>query len=356
MKKTLRLRQYHFLEEQLKKAVEDGHLSHEQADAVLANYTVSEGFNAMKAWLGVGAVLVGVGLLFLVWANWEAIASFWRVVLIVLVLSTSLGASYLLREKQPATAEAFWYLSAIIYGAGLFLIVDSFQLSVTQSFVFFLWALGPIALGVVRPSGWMLLGAIALLALSILVGFYDALMVRTGLVLIGLFALNITLIPKPYLTAVLSGLGLLWLYHLLQYYDVEVVTIGLLYVVIGALLYHLPIPFNRKATQQSGLVSLGIGGFILTFPAIWARLSWIETGSVISTFFVLAFCVYLLWLLWQVEPVTLIMIASLILRYSFDSSYTIAFRAVIFIMGGLILLGGGFYFEHKRQRRFKETP
>ena len=354
MKKTLRVKHYYMLEEQLENAVKEGHISDEQANAILSNYPVSEGFSAMKAWLGVGAVLVGVGLLFLVWANWDAIANFWRVLLILFALSTALGASYFLRETQPMTAEAFWYLSAIIYGAGLFLIVDSFQLSITQSFIFFLWALGPVVLGVLRASGLMLLGAIGLLSLSILVGFNDALMVRTALVIVGLFTLNITLVPKPYLTTLLSVLGLLWLYHLLQYYNTEAVVIGLVYVMIGALLYHLPILFNRKATQQSAIISLGIGGFILTFPVIWTRLDFVETGSVMSTLFVLVFCVYLLWLLWQAEPATLVIIAALILRYSLDSSYTIAFRALIFIMGGLILLVGGFYFEWRRQRHVKQ--
>ncbi|TVP96100.1 MAG: DUF2157 domain-containing protein [Acholeplasmatales bacterium] len=350
MKTKIKLRQVQFLDEALKNAVEHDQISPDQAEQVLGNYAVSEGFNAMKAWLGIGAVLVGVGLLFLVWANWAAIPNFGRVVLIVVVLSLSLGVAYVWRMTQPVTATAFWYLSAIIYGAGLFLIVESYQLQVTQSYIFFLWALGAIVLGTLKPTGWMFFMATALLALSIMVGFYDALMIRTAVVLAGLLVINKYLAPRLLFTAALIGLGLLWYYHIMQYFDVKTLYVSWGYLTIGVLLYHLPIPFNRKACQQLGLVSLGIGGFILTFPAIWAEIGAFSSGNIVSTLFVLSFIGYLLWLLGRVEPLTLGIIAALLLRYSLDERYSIALRATIFIIGGLVLLAGGFYFERKHHR------
>ena len=89
-------------------------------------------------------------------------------------------------------------------------------------------------------------------------------------------------------------------------------------------------------------------GVILTIPDIWDVLVTAQSASPVSILFALAFMALLFVLIRKGSIISLIFVCITIFRYYTD---TFAFlpKSLFFIVGGLLLLGFGYYFERMRK-------
>jgi uncharacterized membrane protein len=112
--------------------------------------------------------------------------------------------------------------------------------------------------------------------------------------------------------------------------------------------------FSSEMLGLLGLLTIGVSGFILTFPEIYNDIS--LNGTVISWIFAIVLVLYLLYLTSKRLVTPLLAIAAIILRYYFDTFYDSIDRSLFFVIGGLLILGFGYYIETYRRQLSDETP
>lgn len=101
-----------------------------------------------------GVIFIGAGIFSFVAANWQEMGRFIKVALIILALLASYVAGWYLKEKRGfmKTGEALFLLGAIIYGAGIFLVAQMFNISANWPDGFLLWMIGAIAMAFAADS------------------------------------------------------------------------------------------------------------------------------------------------------------------------------------------------------------
>ena len=117
----------------------------------------------------IGAILIGAGIFSFIAANWQEMGKAIKVIIILAAMLTSYGVGWYLREKKnlPKTGYALIILGTIIYGAGIFLVAQIFNIHANWSDGLALWMIGTIALAYAINS-------YPLFYLSILLGFLTA--------------------------------------------------------------------------------------------------------------------------------------------------------------------------------------
>ncbi|NPU84072.1 MAG: DUF2157 domain-containing protein [Syntrophaceae bacterium] len=166
----------------LKKEMEqwraDGLLTEEQRERILARYRHIEEIE-QKAGSGrmiqtisiLGSILVGVGVLLFIAANWSEIPRIAKLGIIFVSLLTSHGLGYWLRyEKKnfPRVGASLILLGSILFGAGIFLIAQIYNITVHYPNGPLLWGLGILPLAYLLRFRSVLL--LSLLALSLWLG------------------------------------------------------------------------------------------------------------------------------------------------------------------------------------------
>jgi len=111
-----------------------------QAQLILARYGLVEAESTrtlrqvpmIQALTVIGAVLIGAGVLLLVGANWENMPPLARLALLLIATASAyLGGYWLGREPghYPGVGNAFILLGSILFGTGIFLVAQTFQIS-----------------------------------------------------------------------------------------------------------------------------------------------------------------------------------------------------------------------------------
>lgn len=120
---------------------------------------------AIRIILTVAALLVGAGIFSFIAANWDDMPRPVKVgvILVTMVLAYAVS-EIMLRHGYNKTSGAFLLLGALIYGAGIFLVAQTFHIRAHWPDGFLLWMLGVLAMAAVR-------GAYGLHLLALLVGF-----------------------------------------------------------------------------------------------------------------------------------------------------------------------------------------
>ena len=96
----------------------------------------------------IAAVLVGAGIFSFIAANWTEMAKPVKLAVILISMVASYGAGWYLKEKSKLlkTGEALILLGSIIYGAGIFLVAQMFNIQANWPDGFILWMIGAIAM------------------------------------------------------------------------------------------------------------------------------------------------------------------------------------------------------------------
>lgn len=155
------------LSEQLERWLAAGLLSHEQAQAI-ANFEAAHFAGAQQATAQqpipapkgkfsaaltlsvIGALVLGLGIIALVAANWGTLPQGLKLAGLVLLNLLAYAAGYALRDRPgaswPGTGAALYLLGGVLFGALLGFLAQGLQLGVDLSTLLTLWGAGLLAL------------------------------------------------------------------------------------------------------------------------------------------------------------------------------------------------------------------
>ena len=96
----------------------------------------------------IAAVSVGAGIFSFIAANWLEMGKPIKIIIIIISMIIAYGAGWYLKEKSKLqkTGEALILLGSIIYGAGIFLVAQMFNIRANWPDGFILWMIGTIAM------------------------------------------------------------------------------------------------------------------------------------------------------------------------------------------------------------------
>ncbi len=114
----------------------------------------------------IGALLIGAGIFSLIAANWQYIPKINKIIIIITSMLISYTLGWILKEKShlDKTGEALILLGSIIFGGGIFLVGQMFNIRTNWPDGFILWMIGTVFMG-------FAINSYAILALSIALGF-----------------------------------------------------------------------------------------------------------------------------------------------------------------------------------------
>lgn len=102
----------------------------------------------IKIIVGIAALMVSAGIFSLVASNWEHMTDAVKIIIIVVFMVFSYGVGWYLREVKglTKTGGAFVFLGSLIYGAGIFLVAQIFNIRANWPDGFILWMLGSMVM------------------------------------------------------------------------------------------------------------------------------------------------------------------------------------------------------------------
>ncbi len=118
-----------------------------------------------------GALSVGLGIISFIAANWQGIGPVAKVAIILLAMVAAYVLGWLAEHKYslPKTAHALYFLGVLIYGGGIFLVAQIFNVQAHWPDGFMLWMLGALATAFAVES-FLLFYTALLLAIIALTG------------------------------------------------------------------------------------------------------------------------------------------------------------------------------------------
>jgi uncharacterized membrane protein len=142
---------------------------------------------------------------------------------------------------------------------------------------------------------------------------------------------------------------LLILYHL----NVEEPSLYFLVIfIIGSIFVHLRLKDYDEVMMWMGYILQLGSGLLLTIPFAYEK--W--TTIPIWAFFGLAYMIYGMFLVYKNKLFGVLIVSLLILRFYVDLSLVFMNKSIAFLVGGLLLLGLGYWFEKSRRGEGKNEP
>ncbi len=282
-----------WLRQELVRWQHEGLISNDQALRILGTYQGQEALivrtqtqrRIVAVLAALGAILVGLGVILFFASNWEAIPQWNRFAIILISTAGAYALGYRLRFSRGyvGVGSAVLLLGALLYGAGIFLVGQIFNVEAEPHYGLLLWAIGILPLGYLLPlNGIITLGAVVVTAWVLVVsvlgperyGFYDALLpIRTtlaaGIALYGLGQLHIRhpatkAFGRPYLV-----IGALVAFSVFYTYVLSVTSLGGLAVAGRSL--PGPLALLQFGTLLLAVVIL-LGNFVLDPDRAWGSM------------------------------------------------------------------------------------
>lgn len=393
---------------------EENLITKDVADVLLARYPVKGTQGAIITIMTIlGSVLVGLGALLFIGANWYQLGPVCKLAMIFTAIVAAHAAGWYFRFEpgnRPKLGTALLLLGSLFYGAGIWLVAQIFNLESNFSDGLLLWALGTAlsacvtkvsALGVlanVLGSAWLLsnnpssayspLGS-DMLRFAVVTAFSMVISYMTR----SPWSMAFGLIGSAMWVGLQSGTerfgllawgatlygGYLWHKRSWQLFEKPFMYVG----VTSTLLALLCLTFNDHGTFLSSvqldrlamLVCVALGG--LAAPSLGEK----KTPPEVAAAFVVTMAAYLIacipsetgrMLLYNANvlaALVLLAVAGLrrlhsialvnltvvffvffiIARY-FDMFFSMLDRSVFFVMGGIVLLAAGSFAERSRRK------
>jgi uncharacterized membrane protein len=336
-----------------------------------------------------GAVLTGIGVIIFVASNWDAIGRVGRILLLLIALAAAYGSGlWANRSGHTLLGASFVFLGALIFGANVFIVGQTYHVNSGSPHLLGFWAAGALATAysaASRPS--MYLGVLCLIFWYLIQlaewdlfsrGSQTAALSAAAFIPLGLLSFNLGTQHRTFPT--LRRLAGAW------------ANIGIITVFGGLLIFSFAEFWRALGSDSSPNAPLGFHaiaiysafsmGVLLTLGFILGRLGltrealvygagvtliWLSSLLVVfhpfdsAGVYALAFNLVLLaGILWAVimgiwtrrEPLinlTLIFFALQVLARYFDFFFGLFDRSLVFIGAGGLLIGGGWLIERSRR-------
>lgn len=353
MKKKLNKQVYRFINRELDSHKNRGIITENQVDDMMTFYEEGFGLSFIRVIVTLGAVLIGLGFILFIASNWDDMSRLVKVLVILAGIGGSLFTAYKIEPDYPKTSEAFLYLATIIFGAGIFLVEQTFNINDPHMYNILIWTAGSLGMAYLFNKTLLFVFAQALGLIYITATFDNFILIEGIIMVAGFYYLNKHFRFSKLNTLVTNAITLLLLLNVLFYYDVDGIYNSFVYLGVGLALYYVKHDLNRDIFKFTGLIALGAGGFALSFKYLWEQLPFINNGDAYSIVFGILFVIYLLSLVEKRQIVPLIFTCIMIFRYYFDTLYDFLPRSMFFVVGGAMLLGFGFYIERYRKGGFE---
>ncbi|WP_187118879.1 DUF2157 domain-containing protein [Bacillus marasmi] len=315
-------------------------------------YDVEKKLSFTVTLLYVGSILIGAGILSFVASNWAEMGKLFKFLFIIGLFIGTNVTGFLMEKNFPKTSRSFYYLGVIVFGAGIFLVGQMFHLGGNFQFDFYWWSLGILPLAWVLKDKWILLAAAIFMSIYIGDGAFisggDMINFWVILWLIAIYVLNDQIGFSRITGFVLGILQLQFVWTVLSHLtdgmtDIEYVY-GSVYFAIGLVLIFFQGKIRDVYVFLGHLVHCGAALF-LSFEGTWPEsIDWMYIP------FSIVYIVFVLFLIKKGSLLNIIILCIMIFRFYLDLSLEFMDKSVVFILGGLILLGFGFYFEKQRKK------
>ncbi|WP_153722145.1 DUF2157 domain-containing protein [Sporosarcina cascadiensis] len=353
MKRKISKPEYAFLKKEFTFLEQQGKLDSKNAQDLLALYEPKGAANFVRLLLVFGAILVGAGILSFIAGNWNALTPYAKFGLILISFILSYIAGYKLEQNYEKTSRSMYYIGAAIYGAGIFLIGQSFHLDHAVYTDFLLWAVG------ILPLAYYLKDQLLAVFASVFLIIYSFTAFETGgfgpywllLLLPILFWMNEKRLGrKGSIFVMLVLLTTAFIVNSLEVWHVDEWISMLIIFAVGLLLALFPVRHYAAESSWVGSVLFGATGIMLTFPFSWREL---PLENIAPYLFTALFIVLLIYFLRKDSLPAILITCALIYRYYADITYDFMPKSLFFIVGGLLLIGFGFWFEKSRRETVK---
>ncbi|MFF2289661.1 DUF2157 domain-containing protein [Peribacillus butanolivorans] len=344
-KKEITKKQFDFLEHELKYLETGGVISEQEKEKMLGSYDVKDNLSFITILLSIGALLLGLGVLTFVASNWIYLNKGVKFLIIIACLIGVNFAGVKWQKRFPKTARSLHYVGILIFGAGIFLVEQMFNISINFNSSFLLWAIGTVFIGYYLKDVFILLFTSFLLFIYINGSIFLDETSYPLAILVFIPFLYILLkkfdYPKAlgfFINALAINTIALFLMEFVPKLDFKqsnTIVLSILFV-LGIILAYLPFPSKLQSTTHiQGHILHGITALFLTFEfSIW---------------FPIAYFIFLLYLILKGSLTSIVIICALIFRYYIDS-FDFLPKSLTFIIGGIMLIGFGFFFENQRKK------
>jgi uncharacterized membrane protein len=347
-KRRVKYGELQFLKRELQFLKNEGILEEDKRKEIASIYE-AEQISFTKTLLYVGAVLIGIGILSFVASNWAEIGKLTKFILILGLYIGSMFTGYRMEINFPKTAKSFYYLGLIVFGAGIFLVGQMFHFGGDFQDAFLWWSLGILPLALILRDKWILLGSSLFILFYMTDGpIFNGQMVPYWIILwiIAIHYLNKRIGFSPAIGLVNGLLQLAFIASVLNFFlngveNVEYIY-GLCYFVIGVTLTNMKEKFQEIYIMLGYLVH-GAAALLLSFPSSWPN-EWMYLP------FSILYLLYLLSLIKRGSLFSIIILCVMIFRFYLDYTFDFLPKSLVFIIGGILLLGFGFYFEQQRKK------
>lgn len=352
-KRSIDKKDFHLIKRELDFFEDKNLISNVQKSNIIDSYELKGKADFIRVVSIVGALLIGAGILTFIAGNWAYLTKLTKFLLIVLSITGINFIGYKLEPHSPKTSRAVYYLGVLIFGAGIFLVGQTFNLGGEFSSAFLLWSVGIIGIGVFLKDSIILSFSVVLLLI------YTNSYYSEGLEAISI--LSIIIAPLLYfftkytnynkiymflINTLLLNVILLLLLKWTPGKNSDLIT-SLVMFGIGIFMYYFPFKhiYSKVTNVQGGLLHW-ITGFILTFSGVWGTFS--DTNA--NIIWGIAYFIFALFLMNRGSLLSIFIVCSIILRFYIDVSYDFLPQSLVFVIGGLILVGFGYYFERQRRK------
>ncbi len=337
-----------------------------------------------------GAVLIGSGVILLIAANWSKLPSFVATFILILSVLAVYVLAWWLRfkkENHPRVASALIFLGSLLFGASLILTAQIYHIRIEFSNLILIWALSilPMAyftkshlssvLSVFLIFGW---GLFSLVIPSFIGGdvvfplrYYISLILVLGLMMPLAYRLKSLSVQALSLAGIMVWLAPLAALKWFQGSSSITLDLTFLYLALaGAFLLLGELHFRVEAFKKFKNIYYLIGLWtafsallLLTFPAIHNIGKSFATGQLTNTSFMPVFFNFILFAaicaviylgIRREENVfvnmSIFFFAVLVCARYFSVSWGLSGRAVIFIIGGLLLFAGSWLIDWTREK------
>ncbi|WP_312473415.1 DUF2157 domain-containing protein [Neobacillus sp.] len=342
-----------FLRQELHYLVEKQVIPTEKSEEIQALYEVRDKPSFTKTLLYVGSILIGAGILSFIASNWGEIGKPLKFLLILGIFFGCNFTGFKLERNYPKTSKSFYYLGVLVFGAGIFLVEQMFHIGGSIQEAFLWWSLGILPLAWVLRDKWILLAAAVFSLIHILDSSYLQGEVIPFWILVWIAAIYYLneKISFSRVTGFINGLTLLafigtiisYFIYRFEYFDYPYVH-GLIYLAIGIGLVFLRGKI-REVYVFLGYLVHGVAALLLSFEDTWpGQVGWMYIA------FSLLYLLFLFYLIKKGSLLSIIILCVMIFRFYLDISFAFLPKSFVFIIGGVLLLGFGFYFEKQRRK------
>lgn len=329
-------------------------------------------------------MLVGLGFLSAVAANWLDMPRAFRAALIVLCYLFSILAAWRVEAEFPRTSRALLLLGSFIYGGGIFLMAQMFHQGGhwTTALAWWIAGVAPAVLVFRDPLQLILLQSVALVYLygACLQGWWGNVFTTVWRPSSVGLPWSFFWPPQSFLIVCVAWLG--WRrmgeFRRLCFGMNVLLTLSFVGLHLFAHLSDIPLFLllmcsmgilmalcSRGAWKDEltgwGIRLAGICGLFLTVPELWHGsfvLGWFPGLSAVfaspetalAVLSALIFSLLMLGLACRGHASAVAFFCFLVLRYYFDRFYDFMPKAAFFTVGGLMLIGMGVLMERMRRR------